>query len=406
MISLSILSIVICLWGTFFVTFGEASLSSTRVQVSVPVNPVKEGSILSVHCQVWNLEEGYKVSISRHGNQGLTWDKVIVTNDDGRVFLAIRKMRDGSTVYFLSIMDIARSDEGEYSCKVVSMASTLIEVIAVDRASIAINYYPAENNPVCSPSESVAMYAGSLIALNCTSEAARPSVSLEWSRTGDGVVPKSTSIIKRGIVYSQLLFRPTVADSGAVFLCQVKSKTFPEKPYSCHIGPITVLPSNSDPVDHGLTIQEPYPTASSTELQLYTEGPGNVEAVQCQEVCASWTSSDYLQYWIRGTVTAGFFAFVFLIMVVTLVFKHRTFSQNAKQQNFRRNLRSKDDIYANIEQTFVERPHFVDRSVYMALTRREIQERNANFPVLESKSQSIFTPINNGIVQPDDCYKN
>ena len=405
MMCLPLIANIVCFPGTFFtfITLSEATITSTRVAVTVPVNPVKEGSILSMHCQVWNLEPGYKVAISRHGNQGLTWDKVIVTNDDGRVFLAIRKMRDGSTVYFLSIMDIARSDEGEYSCKVVSMASTLIEVIAVESATIAIQYYPAENNPVCSPSDSVAMYSGSLIALNCTSEAARPTVSLEWSRTGDYPVPDSRSIVKRGIVYSQLLFRPTVEDTGAVFLCQVKSKVFPERAYSCHIGPITVIPSNSDASSqqhNGLPIQESYPTIS-TELQVWTDGAGagGVQAVECTQVCSSWTSSEYLHYWVVGTVLAGFLAFVFLIMVITLVFKHRAFKENAKHQNIRRNIprgqKDERDIYANIiEQPFVDRPQFVDRSVYMALASREIQERNNSFPVLESKSHSIFTSMN------------
>ena len=417
----STISVLFCLLHAYLFFADATSISTTRVAVTVPVNPVKEGSILSMHCQVWNLEPGYKVAISRHGNQGLTWDKVIVIGDDARVFLAIRKMRDGSTVYFLSIMDIARSDDGEYSCKVVSMASTLIEVIAVDSATINIQYFPAENSPVCSPTESFATIAGNLIALNCTSEAARPTVTLEWSRTGDHIVPISREVVRRGVVYSQLLFRPTVEDTGAVFLCQVKSKLFPERIQSCHIGPITVIPSDS-PADTmpRLPIQEPFATLS-TDIQLYTDGAGNprgagtglveggrgagdsgVTAVQCEQVCSTWASSEYLHYWVIGTVTAGFLAFVFLIIVVTLVFKHRAFSLDncssatkTLDRNRELHQRQKDDVYANIEQQrfMGERPHFVDRSVYMALARREVQERNSNFPVLESKG-SIFTPIN------------
>ena len=95
--------------------------AKTSIIATAPLKEVEEGAILSVHCQVTELEEGHEVTLYRI-RDGQSVQRVsvgdILTQDEDRLFLATRQLGDGSTVYFLSVMEVTRSDQGTYRCQV------------------------------------------------------------------------------------------------------------------------------------------------------------------------------------------------------------------------------------------------------------------------------------------------
>ena len=91
---------------TILVNFFSNILTYSDVIVATsPVNPVKEQGLLTIHCQVRNLDDNHQVTITRRVGdriQQISVDEDVLGNAvDERVFLAVRQLLDGSTVYFL-----------------------------------------------------------------------------------------------------------------------------------------------------------------------------------------------------------------------------------------------------------------------------------------------------------------
>ena len=154
----------------------------TRVKISSPIDTPREGELLSVYCQVWDMQPGHEVTISRELSNGkgerLSWNEDILLSVDERVFLAVRR-KDGSLVYFLTVMDVTRMDEGSYSCQIVLQSE--LRVISADSMEMRVNYFPLETYPRCSGP--VQVMNGVEAVYNCSSTDAFPSINLKWSGT-------------------------------------------------------------------------------------------------------------------------------------------------------------------------------------------------------------------------------
>ena len=99
---------------------------STTVTSSAPVNPVEADGIFSLRCEVLKMKQNQEMAIFRTINgqtERLSLDDEVLDNAGDRVYLAVRQMNDGSTVYLLSIMKVTRSDEGLYLCKIFDVNS-------------------------------------------------------------------------------------------------------------------------------------------------------------------------------------------------------------------------------------------------------------------------------------------
>ncbi len=83
---------------------------SIDIEISAPVNPVETGVIFSVLCQVRGLNNKHEVALYRTDVNNETVrlsskDEVDASDidNDERVFLAVRRLMDGSEIYFLTI---------------------------------------------------------------------------------------------------------------------------------------------------------------------------------------------------------------------------------------------------------------------------------------------------------------
>ena len=118
------LSILLCWTFIINIDFAHGQEDPPIIKVTAPINPVREDAMISIHCQIWNKVEGQEVTMSRKlkgaaRSQRLSWDEKVQNDDDDRIFLAERRLTDGSVVYFLSIIEVTQSDEGTYFCKIV-----------------------------------------------------------------------------------------------------------------------------------------------------------------------------------------------------------------------------------------------------------------------------------------------
>ncbi len=237
---------------------------ATRLKVTLPVNPVREGEIVSIHCQVWELQPGQYVTLSRQTDrdsvsmsrqtdrdsvsmsrqtdshsQMLSWGEDIIGATNDNIFLAVRQMPNhGTFVYFLTLTSVTRDHAGEYSCKVMTLTHSGAETIVWQSVFINIVYFPSQGFPSCS--SNLVSYDSSdwTLILNCTSEEAFPAVSMAWSIGGDCRLPPTTPTTNGAITTSVLTLRSRswTCSNNAVFVCKIISAELGREA-TCHLGP-------------------------------------------------------------------------------------------------------------------------------------------------------------------------
>ena len=339
----------------------------TTIQASAPVSPVEAGGILSLHCQIRDLSDDMEVKILRTvggKTERLSADKDIKSEAGDRVFLAIRTMFDGTTVYFLSIMGVTVDDGGSYFCQVVKEEVTATTIVAVDSIEIGIMHFPDETEPICETNQPTTILSGTEMILNCSSTKSNPSVNIKWSRTGtDTTIPKSEHGIGVERVYSFIKIRPSVADDQVIFMCQISSPYFPNKVQTCHIGPIKVNHNkNIVEIPSTQSIHSPTgPVQKTPRSQIPV-----VEAVptDCEAVCT--TLSTPVVYWVIATISAGILSFIFLIIGMVLLIKMCNIHSSAPMEDsYACSPPLHDKIYVELE---TKKPR---DKLYMALATRE-----------------------------------
>ena len=297
--------------------------SQTSVKVTAPLNPVKEGDILSVHCKVERYQTtNQKVLISRKRDDettetSLTTNNIITEDKNNRMFIAKRLLKDSSTVFFLSVTDITRADEAEYSCNVME---NVYNLVAQDSVKIQIQYFPKEG-PTCasSPVMPIEVLERELVILNCTSPVGNPAVDVTWIKTGDHQTPVQEKGASGDIVYSTLKLYPTLADhETSIYQCEVRSNVFrgENNVNRCHIGPFKVIFNPTTPPPTRLTT-----TPSPVLTTPYRPTSPPVMPEECKEFCRL-EQEPTIFYWTIATVIAGILAIVFLIMGIIILIKY------------------------------------------------------------------------------------
>ena len=365
---------LLLLWNTLvnLALMVVSSSTDTRIVVTIPVNPVKEQGLLSVHCQVWGLLANHQVTLLRK----LTNDKVellsmndnVLAGVDENVYLAVRQLEDGSNVYFLSITGVKIQDQGQYSCKVEELATTVTEsnqVIGVDSKDITVRYFPIMQ-PICTYTKALEVQSGTTVTLNCTSEISNPPVKIDWIHAGTNEVIESKQIQSDIVTYSVLkVTLYSRKDVNRVFLCRISSPVFPDRQETCHVGPFTVLPNPDEIIEEPIIAPLP-PTDVKTKINVKGDpGPGKTTFVDMKAKCAKQCSYDTAKQfpWIIAFVVAVILTILFLVIGILLYvsyIRNKTNMSNALQRR-----RHPDEIYSELD----IKP--ADAKVYMPLELRD-----------------------------------
>ena len=358
--------------------------AATTAKATAPVSPVEEGAILSIHCEVFNLEPTHQVIIYRTSPDGqpttLSYGEGVSHDVDDRVFLAVRQQIDGSTVFFLSIMSVTRHEGGQYFCKVFNVAEHAPSTLPVSPVTVDVSYFPSDSDPVCSPKEPPVVTVGDIITMNCSSGKGSPTVLINWVRS-DGVRSARGTFYdtEDGVIHSELEFRVKASDSKVVFSCEISSPAFPGRKQSCHIGPLVVI----DAIDHDSSsngdIEQPFPAITEPSSYPVQKGDGTnnvfTSIADCEEFCSYSESS--LLYWVISTCVAGLVAFVFLIIGVFLFIKFNRLSELETQTTYISTRQPGDKIYDELESRRME------HSMYMSLEKARHVELHGVYPTCE-----------------------
>ena len=364
--------IITCVF-TLILTMVTDFTNAVSIEATAPVNPVDHGGILSLHCHVRDMESDHSVIIIRSLESGevehLSWRETLTSNADDRIFLAFRRLGDGSVVYFLSIMNVKKEDAGIYSCRVMSLSAL------VDEQSLTynVNYFPVDIYPVCGPSEQIYAKAGDVVLLNCTSDKAFPEVTLEWTHSSTKQVSSSTNVIYHDSKVSSILrLETTKNDNGAVYVCTMRSEVFSDKVRTCHIGPLYVTPNSDLDID----LEDKQVDSLPTESELRTKPgqrdtlPGLDESqspdiqIKCNEICSTLPTSSTHFFWIVAAVTTFIVTFIFFVLLMILAVQY-------KRNKERMNSALKDgssDLYEKVDY------RGFNRKIYMTLATRGLPE--------------------------------
>ena len=348
----------------------------TKVTVTAPVNPVQVGRILSIHCEIREMDSSHRVALSRVVGDSeediISVDKNLLIEDtatNGRTFIAERQLVDGATVFFLSIIDVTKGDQGEYLCKVKT--SSMDVTIAKQSVTVDLTYFPDESSPSCWPQEVPDLTEGIPFTFNCSSVKGNPTVDITWSRGGVDIQSEPLQETSDGSsVYSALRFTPKLSDKGAILLCTISSPAFPEDSRNCHIGPLTI---NANPNAPKYPQNKPADTITPTDTKhtdiVIDESVGGGKdtktstrpSAKCKEACSALSSSVF--YWVMATVVAGLIAIVFLITGIILYIRYCRIVAQGKERRFAACRQSPDDVYEKLEY------RKGDKTLYMSLDK-------------------------------------
>ncbi len=317
--------------------------SSTRVEITAPVNPVRSGNMFAICCQVWDLKRGHDVSIARI-KSGII-DEISVTDGqlksdaDERYFLAKRRKDDGSVVYFLSIVNAnVLTDDALYSCKVNTQESS--RDTRENSVHIEVYYFPHPRYPICnsSPRDPVEIYEGRRITFTCRSEMGNPLINIKWRRLGEREeMYGDVEYPRNGIFHSELRIHAKDTDDGAIFVCEVTSTAFYSKKKTCQIGPIRVIPIPKVITTTTTTTPKPKTTPASLFGQYHQLTSSPKEAIDplskdspCFDKCAE--QQTLLFYWTIAAVISFVLCLVFLIMSLVLCCKVNHINNKTKSR--------------------------------------------------------------------------
>ena len=350
-------------------TYASASM---RISVSAPINPLKEGGILSIRCQIWGLPaKGFQVTIFRTTPSGqpesISVDG-LVTLDSDYTFLAERQMSDGSTVYLLSVIHPSKQEAGEYVCKLRDIEGKLTDLPS-DSIHLEFSYFPDKSDPVCFSDSPSIVPVGSNVTLTCSSEIGSPPVLIEWKQGEMDM--KASQYINEGRAYSVLKLQISKLHSETVFICKVSSVSFPGRVQTCHYRPIVM---NLDREEEYVPPTERTSTINQKSGTIDRPNKPNIktqdELSKCNKECSNLSSSRQI-YWVISTIIIGGIALLFLVLVLILYFRYLRANTTWKYQNTRLEQVQRERLYAELQTKQRE------SVVYMSLSRDKRIQKNA-----------------------------
>ena len=355
---------ILLLLGIYLLDKPGPAATETRVGFDAPVNPVVVGGILAVQCQIWEMQGGYTVMIMRTidgESEQITNGPAVtpVSSVANRVYLSVRTFRDGSVVYFVTLLDISDSDRGEYGCTVFTMSNRRFIEIADNSTNVLVASFPEETQPTCSSNpDNLVMQENTMLRLMCSAYKTFPVVDLKWRQSSvfDRYLPSSESTYDESTT-SIAVLRAEMMHNGAIFLCEMTSKGFPDRMRTCQIGPITVVSSVKGNIGNDVNRITIIPQGSDTRDLIKTDSTQLSE--DCTETCQS--SIHVVFYLTISTASASLLCFIFFITTLVMCCKYHSISSNVRNTQEYIPHQECDPVYVSLQR----RRH--NEQVYMTL---------------------------------------
>ncbi|XP_072030245.1 uncharacterized protein [Amphiura filiformis] len=334
--------------------------AQTRVSISSPTSHVTVGGILTIQCQVWDIQDAFNIHMYRVSNerteQIINGEEIVRSTERLNMFLATRTFSDGSAVYFVTITDVTKNEQGEYLCKFFDI--TKFAVTAEDSINVEIYSLPSNGYPICSsvPNQPVALNIGDRLMLKCTSEKGVPGIQIKWLNAKSAEYLTSTETIQDHLVYSEVFTDINESLQGALFNCEITSEGFPDWKRSCTIGPIRIIYNNAH-----ADVMNPKTGVSNKGIDESRHTGNPRLSGKCGE-CSS--SNDILEFYLTvATVGTGLLSIVFIVTTIMMCHKYHTISEQTRIQPSRvlTTQQSVEPVYVSLQRrpqsTYSEREY-------------------------------------------------
>ena len=347
------------------------AMADTKVELTTLNNPVTVGGILTIQCQIWNLQEGYMVNILRMVNglpqlitSGISYMPSPVHN---RVYLALRTAPDGSDIYFVTMLGVTEQDGGEYICKAYSIVHT--DDIQ-DSTEIEIYSFPTLAYPICTslPVSPVRIIEADILMLECSSEMTTPKVDLMWRNIMADIPLKTRHIFKDSTVYATTELEINSSHQRAVFVCTMTCTGFPDRQRSCQVGPLNVVPRFSEEAE--ATRRETPPTNDDDVVvnEVMVETPSG----DCSKTCSP-ENTDLQFYLTIATFVAGLLMIIFLTTTIIMCCRYHYISTMINDGQHL-SIQDTDPVYVSLQR----RSNY--ERVYMPFEEPNITENKVVLP--------------------------
>ena len=258
LVAMASVSIIVVIIGIASMDTAWTQRTDTEVHASLLISPVTIGGLIAFQCRIRNMREEYSVDIARFHDgriEQITTDRVYHDSSlRNRVFLSTRVFPDRSRVFVVTLVDVSKTDQGEYLCRVQQQSREGSNTIATGRINIQIYIFPREY-PVCEsvPIQPITLNVGNRLVLTCSSENGVPTAELTWGSTHSNIRIISRNTSTAAMVSSEVTVITDMSFDGALFTCQLTSPGFPNRVRACYIGPITMNRMNNVDIKQPMT---------------------------------------------------------------------------------------------------------------------------------------------------------
>ena len=322
--------------------------AKTSVEVSSQTNPVEEGGILAINCEIRNMRDEYTVQFLRimdtRTEQLTMGDTYMQSTIFQRVFLAKRKLTGTTAAYFLTIVDVLIADKARYVCNVNTYTNGISTNIGHDNIDIEVYTFP-KANPICQIAPNGYTFRkGDKLVLTCTSANAHPVVDLEWSSGSSGEPISAQSVNDASTVYSDLAVFMQEKYDGTIFICTMRSRGFPDRERSCYVGPITMSRSNEfSDIDVNLV-----PSINSETKVIFNED-GTLLSHECMNSCSTEDEHNMIIYLGAGSTGATILMITFLISTIVLCYKYCMISEETRAAQMISSGDGSEPVYVSLQ---------------------------------------------------------
>ena len=366
----------------------------TRVEVTVPVNPVTVGGILPIQCKISDIADDHRVKILRVTDDqteeiasGLDY---LSSSFGQRVFITERRMSGGILVYFMTVVDISTLDEGEYYCLVYALSGIDSVKVAEGSTNVEIYFLPDRIYPLCdsTPAATQSLNIDVQLKLSCISAKGAPAVTLRWIDNSKQEIAAHSKILD-DTVSSEIALWTSTSHHGKVFICEMTSPGFEGIKRTCKIGPITIKKATRN---DNINVLPPVITQPTKTKTLITN--------DCTSECPKDNKYTIL-YLSVSTVGAAMLCVVFLTTTIIWCYKYHNISSEIgeTQQRHITSCDGSEPVYVSLQ----KRQEPERRSLYMEPERSAIYRE----PDRSSTYMSVEDPNNPGskFLMPKEVFE-
>ncbi|XP_072020663.1 uncharacterized protein [Amphiura filiformis] len=372
--------------------------ANTGVDVSSPINPVVDGGILAINCNVQNMQSDYTVHflrvVGKRNEQITVGDSYMQSSLLHRVFLATRPFSGGTVVYFLTLVGISLEDKGKYICKVTSLIDGSSIELAKDSVNVEVYSLPNRMYPTCQQAPEKSVFTeGERLSLTCNSEKAYPSVHLKWSCSNRDVTILDRNFTNENMVSSELAIHLSRIHNRAVFTCKLSSIGFPDMERSCQIGPLSAssFAKCAETETSGSS-----PKVGSNDIAVH-EAKASISG-ECNHPCSSENKHTVL-YLAAGTMGATILMLTFLTTTVIMCCKfHKITSEITQAHGSVPLVDGNEPMYVSLQR----RPESERSSIYSPYMTRPEPDRSSTY----SSYMTVEDPSNpgNNVMMPKEVF--